>query len=585
MKRMMMVLLCICILSGGLCHTAPAETAAPEILTAGDYEYVLLPDGTAEILKYYGHERELVIPSVLNGAKVTSLGDESFVISSPISVSIPDGVTSIGNSAFWLSLGLTTIHLPDSLLSIGNYAFESCPLTSVFIPDSVISIGLNPFLGCDRLTEIVVSPDHPLLEINDGVLFSKKDKRLIWYPLSRTDSEYAIPQGTTSIGESAFTYCKSLSSVIIPDSITSIEYNPFQRCDNLTDVVVSPDHPALEIIDGVLFSKKDKRLIWYPPSKDDSEYVIPQGTVSIGGGAFYECGNLTSVVIPDGIASIGNEAFYGCENLDVIIIPDSVEQIGDKAFGHCHSLTAINLSKNLSSIGDDAFTSCLSLSEVAIPEGVVSIGNSSFYSCASLTSITIPDSVISIGTNPFQGCRSLTEISVSPDHPVLETINGVLFDKTDRRLIWYPIPRSSKEYAIPQGTRSIGDAAFYWCENLTAVIFPDSLIKIGDHAFDFCTNLTSVKIPESVSSIEDCAFARCGLPAVIIPNGVTTIGSAAFGFCYDLTDISISATVTSIRKDAFKESRYVTLTVPRDSYAAQYCKDNNLTYTYPDSPN
>jgi hypothetical protein len=93
-----------------------------------------------------------------------------------------------------------------------------------------------------------------------------------------------------------------------------------------------------------------------------------------------------------------------------------------------------------------------------------------------------------------------------------------------------------------------------------------------------------VKIPESVSSIEDCAFARCGLPAVIIPNGVTTIGSAAFGFCYDLTDISISATVTSIRKDAFKESRYVTLTVPRDSYAAQYCKDNNLTYTYPDSP-
>ena len=584
MKRIIIILMCMCILSGVLCNASPAETAAPEIMTAGDYEYILLPDGTAEILKYYGRERELVIPSVLNGAKVTSLGDKSFVCDyPPLSVSIPDGVTTIGNFAFWLNLGLTTIHLPDSLLSIGNYAFESCPLTSVLIPDSVISFGSNPFRECDRLTDIVISPDHPLLEIIDGVLFSKKDKRLIWYPISRTNSEYVIPQGTASIGESAFTYCESLTSVIIPDSVTSIEHNPFQDCYNLVNVVVSPDHPALEIIDGVLFSKTDKRLIWYPPSKDDSEYVIPQGTASIGEGAFYECESLTSVIIPDGVAFIGNEAFFDCENLDVIIIPDSVEQIGNNAFGHCHSLTVITLSKNLFSIGDYAFASCPRLADVSIPDSVVSIGNFSFYSCESLTSMKIPDSVISIGANPFQSCKNLTEISVSPDHPVFETINGVLFDKTDRHLIWYPIPRSSKEYTIPQGTRSIGDDAFYRCENLTSVIVPNSVTKIGDHAFYSCENLTSVAIPESVFSIEDCAFSWCGLPAVIIPDGVATIGSAAFSFCFALTDISISSTVTSIRKDAFKESRHVTLTVPRNSYAAQYCQDNNLNYTYPDS--
>ena len=124
MKCIIIVLMCMCILSGILCNTSPAETAAPKILTAGDYEDILLPDGTAEILKYYGYERELVIPSVLNGAKVTSIGDKSFVISFPLSVSIPDGVTSIGNSAFRLNSGLTTIHLPDILFSIGNYDNE-----------------------------------------------------------------------------------------------------------------------------------------------------------------------------------------------------------------------------------------------------------------------------------------------------------------------------------------------------------------------------------------------------------------------------------------------------------------------------
>ena len=214
---------------------------------------------------------------------------------------------------------------------------------------------------------------------------------------------------------------------------------------------------------------------------------------------------------------------------------------------------------------------------------VTSIGDDAFIFCESLNSITIPDSVTSIGANPFNSCSKLTDIIVSIDHPYLATIDGVLFSKPDKRLVCYPYVFTADSYVIPDGIQIIGDYAFYNCYFLTSVTIPDSVTSIGNDAFLMCNSLASVTIPDSVSSIGIRAFCNCGsLTSVTIPDSVTSIGDSAFYSCGFLTSVTIPDSVTIIGRDAFSGCP-ATFTVGRDSYAKQYCIDNNLKYTYADS--
>ena len=426
---MVVVMMCAC-WTGVL-----AEDVEREAFTSGDYEYALLDDGTVEITGYNGKAEKLTIPNMLNGKKVTS----------------------IDNRAFYLC---------NSLISI-------------IIPDSVEKISVNPFAYCRTLKSIFVSSEHPYFFAIDGVLFRKADSCLISYPKGREYTTYNIPQGitaiessafydckfltrvtipdsVTSIGDCAFSLCDSLTSITIPDSVEQIGTNPFTVCSALKSISVSPEHPYFATIDGVLFRKADKALISYPAGISSSTYTIPQGITAIGDSAFYYCDSLTSVSIPDSVTSIGDNAFYFCESLTSVTIPDSVTAIGDSAFSYCDSLTS-----------------------VSIPDSVTAIGDEAFYSCSSLTSVNIHDSVT-----------------------------------------------------------SIGDRAFSYCDSLTSVSIPDSVTAIGNRAFYYCDSLTSVSIP----------------------NSVTSIGDYAFGDCSNLT-----------------------LTVPRNSYALEYAKTNNIPYTYPDA--
>ena len=215
---------------------------------------------------------------------------------------------------------------------------------------------------------------------------------------------------------------------------------------------------------------------------------------------------------------------------------------------------------------------------------VTGIGDDAFSYRSSLTSVTIPDSVTQVGINPFKNCDKLQTIRVSPDHPYLAVIDNALFSKPDKRLICYPCGIKENIYTIPQGIREVGKSAFYECSGLTGVMIPDSVNSIGNSAFHGCWGLTSITIPDSVTSVGYGAFSLCsGLTSVTIPDSVTSIGDYAFFRCSGLTSVTIPDSVTSIGEDAFRGCDSLTLTVTRDSYAAQYCKDNGLNYTYPDA--
>lgn len=351
----------------------------------------------------------------------------------------------------------------------------------------------------------------------------------------------------------------------IPDeldgaTVSQIESNFFRFCP-VTAFTISPNHPYFEAVDGVLFSKADKRLIAYPSHKKAAAYAIPEGT-----------------------KIIGEDAFSHCENLTSITIPDSVREIRDSAFAVCTALTSICIPNSVTSISDSMFFDCVALTSVTLPNSVTSIGSLVFSYCYNLTSLKIPDSVTIIDANPFYGCDQLV-LSLSPDHPTLEVVDGVLFSKPDNRLIRYPNTKR-KSYVVPEGTQTIGSHAFAKCDALTRVTLPDSVTSIECDAFWNCPALTSINIPEGVTAIEDYTFGYCiSLTNISLPQSLTSIGYWAFSSCYSLTRLTIPDSVTSIDDEAFDGCSDLLLIAGRNTYAAQYAEENGIPCAYLASDN
>ena len=235
------------------------------------------------LIEYNGSEKDVVIPD-----GVTAIGDVAFFKCDLLeSIKIPESVTSVGNGAFEGCKSLKNITIPDCVTTIGEGAFAYCEsLENISIPDSVTDIGGNsPFNGgaftnCASLKSVTI-----------GKSVVNIPKYVFLNCTSLTNIE--IRNGVQKVFRKAFYNCSSLRRIIFPDSIIDINKEAFLECPSLSEIVVTDGNTKYSSLDGVLFNKKKTRLIKYPAGKTEKVYVIPESVTSIADVAFDDCKGLT----------------------------------------------------------------------------------------------------------------------------------------------------------------------------------------------------------------------------------------------------------------------------------------------------
>ncbi len=342
----------------------------------------------------------------------------------------------------------------EKVVAVGYGAFnDNDSIESVYIPATVTNIGAFAFDNCDKLYAFTVDETNERYKSVDGNLYGSFLFKLINYAIGKTDTEFTLPDGVTSIEYGAFYGSDFLVSITLSDTVEYINAYAFLECSQLSCLKANDGNPYFEDIDGNLYTKGEKReLVRYAPIQSKESFVIPEDVHSIGMMSF--AGSLLNTVyVPAGVKEIGSYAFLDCINLENFCFTDETGGLSD--------ITVIPLG---------IFSGCSKLKSFVIPEGIKVIDNSAFYNCAAIESITLPDSLEAINDYAFYGCTMLSEINFG------------------------------------KGLQTIGNSAFNGCIGLISLTLPDSLTAIGRSAFWGCDSLISVVLPLNLTSIDEFAF-------------------------------------------------------------------------------
>ena len=333
-KRLISLLVAVCMMITMLPLSAvtafAADTATEQEASYKGYKYAYrVDDGNATITKFLGPDDsanpgpyDIDIPEKLDGYTVTGLGKDSFSIDdlySPLyeihhtkihSVTIPQSVTSIGDSAFAGCHNLVSLTINDAATSIGRRAFAECPLTTTLeLGENITTIGNSAFYDCRGLKNVTIP--QSVTSIGDSAFGECSSLETLSFGEN-------IKTNIETIGDDAFYYCIELESVTIPQSVTSIGNDAFGQCHDLQSL------------------------------------TIKDAATSIGHRAFLGCTSLETISLGENIKTIGYHAFNSCTsiNLTNVTIPENVTTIRPGTFDYCTHLEYIMLPAGLTSFQD-----------------------------------------------------------------------------------------------------------------------------------------------------------------------------------------------------------------------------------------
>lgn len=548
-------------------------------------EYLFYANGLFNhLIGYTGNDKNLTLPDNYNGENYV-IYDYAFAGRDDIvTVSLGEGVTEIGESAFESCSNLMSITVSKNVSYLRHAAFSGCKRLVEVINKSSLMITAGDYgYGSVALHAIEVhSGESKIKSAGDYIFYSYNgvnylivytgDDKAVTLPENYNGEQYKIFKGAFSksfvtevvisggvneIGASAFSGCASLERVTIPNSVSAIGTSAFSGCTSLESV------------------------------------TIPNSVSAIGESAFSDCTSIESISIPSSVISIGENAFKNCYQLEDVYITSLADWCAIAFDGYQANplFYAENLYLNgalvkdlviddsVTEISDYAFCNYTQLNSVSLGDGVVRIGTEAFYDCTSLENVTFGLGIEAVGDGAFFRCNNISDVYIED----IAVWCGISFYNYDSNPLLYAdtlyvngTPVS--ELVIPSGVESVGKYAFWSFDGITSVKISAGVNSISENAFRECSGILSVEIGDGVNSIGKYAFYGCtALESLKIGEGVGSVGEDSFGYCTSLDGVEIGNNFGIIGDGAFEGCKSLkSITIPDGTasigeYAFRHC--------------
>ena len=605
----------------------------------------ILSTGGVEGTASYTFEGCSKLESVTLNSGLKKLAPYTFSNTALKQLNIPASVETLGNYALANNSNLATITFESGslLTAIPNYCFYyDKALTSLTLPDGIQTVGSSAFYGCSALTELTFGPN-----LAEGGLGTN---RYLFYYCSNMEkitlpglnypfgtNYYGLPATLTIYVDASMvetyktnSYTKSYHIVAIGSTIdfvvnttadsrlpielakqtdtpsdassltiigpingTDINYihqaMPFLSVLNLKDaqIVEGGDQYAQWNVSGNTVTQYGSKT-WSTQNDIVGPYMfadmpnlkritLPDGATEIGEYALARNYKMEEVTLPSQLKTIGNYAFYMYNNIGVLkqlTLPNSLTAIGKNAFYNT-ALTAINIPEGVTLLDDYTFYSCDNLAEVTLPSTLTTIGKYALAECGKLTAIVLPDALTTIGEYAFYDCHGLATVNMPAQ---LVTVDNYAFYYTTSLAAPLTFPASCQTIGstafgyceklttvtFNEGLTTIGTSAFYRCRKLKDVVLPESLTSLGDEAFGYNDSLKTFTFPKNIKQVPNSVLYLCkSLENVTLAEGTTYIGSYAFYGCTKLSTFNFQQpTLTTISSSAFQNTGLVNVTLP-----------------------
>jgi len=508
---------------------------------------------------------------------------------------IGDGISAIGEYAFYGLEKLKTVTILGNIAAVGDYAFEG----TAFVNDTELWESDTLYIGgtlikARKNDDGIYNMDANTARVSTGA-FDGTGVKVIYY-------------GGNKAGYLAIHNIDALSDIQAVYEGESVNY------------LFDEDTGVLRVFGtGVThtFDSKSTNTPYYRFKDKVTSIVVEEGITGLGNYLAKGFNKVTSVTLPEGLTSIGTACFSG-HRFESIVLPETLETIGNYAFEAVTTLRSIDIPASVTALNRYAFDGCSSLATVTGGEGITAMGQGVFRNTAILTNAdtskgiftiantiavafatsdncyTIPKNIKTVAINAFSG-KTVSSVNFGGSEDEWKAMNigtgnepltsakvsfgaGVYWEFNEStgtlRIYgngpmgnynpnignytpWYDYNEQIKSVVIEEGVTTIGDRVFRQCTNLTKATVPEGITYIGTGAFEL-TALEEFTFPSTVTTMKNYVFYGTKLKTVVIPKTLSSLGTHLFTSCTELESITIPVSVKSIGKNSFNKCTALT---------------------------